>query len=224
MLGTSTTAGEGEAVARPDPETTTPPAARAGRRRKQHARREEVLDVAARMFFERGYEATTTQDIGAALGLLKGSIYYYISSKEDLLFELVQQYHDDTRVYFERILASDAAPLDKLRELITVETAHTATNLTKSSLFYTEWRSLPAERQREIVAERTRHEKAVEQWIREAQAAGDVRADTDVRLATFAIFGMVNSVYRWFRPDGRRTAEEVGAEFSELVLGGLASR
>ena len=60
------------------------------------------------MFFERGYEATTTQDIGAALGLLKGSIYYYISSKQGLLVELVQQYHEDTRGYFEVILASDA--------------------------------------------------------------------------------------------------------------------
>jgi AcrR family transcriptional regulator len=194
------------------------------RRRQQFTRRGQVLDTAARMFFERGYEATTTQDIGAELGLLKGSVYYYISSKQDLLFEIVQEYHQDTREYFERIVASDGTPMEKLRELIATETAHTATNLTRSSLFYTEWRSLDAERQQTIIAERARHEQAVETWIREAQAAGEVRADTDPRLATFAIFGMVNSVYRWFRPDGRRTAEEVGAEFTELVLSGLRTR
>ncbi|TCK25842.1 TetR/AcrR family transcriptional regulator [Pseudonocardia endophytica] len=194
------------------------------RKRRQFTRRQQVLDTAARMFFERGYEATTTQDIGAELGLLKGSVYYYISSKQDLLFEIVQEYHQDTRAYFERILASDRTPIEKLRELITTETAHTATNLTRSSLFYTEWRSLDPDRQQTIIAERARHERAVESWIREAQAAGDVRPDTDPRLATFAIFGMVNSVYRWFRPDGRRTAEEVGAEFTELVLSGLSTR
>lgn len=213
-----------DSAARDEPaaERPGPPAAR--RRRKQHARREEVLETAARMFFERGYEATTTGDIGAALGLLKGSVYYYISSKEDLLYELVQQYHDDTRVYFERILASDAAPLDKLRELIAVETAHTATNLTKSSLFYTEWRSLSPERQRVIIAERSRHEHAVEEWIRAAQEGGEVRAEVDPKMVTFAIFGMVNSVYRWFRPDGRKSAEEIGADFADLVLSGLLVR
>jgi AcrR family transcriptional regulator len=142
-----------------------------------------VLATAARMFFERGYAATTTQDIGSALGLLKGSIYYYISSKEELLYEIIEQYHDDTRVYFERILESDAKPLDKLRELITVETAHTASNLTKSSLFYTEWRSLSPERQRPILVERARHENAVEQWIRAAQSAG-ASAPTSIRRSS----------------------------------------
>jgi AcrR family transcriptional regulator len=124
------------------------------------------------MFFERGYEATTTQDIGSALGLLKGSVYYYISSKQDLLFELVQQYHDDTRSYFEAIVASDAAPVDKLRELITTETTHTARNLERSTLFYTEWRSLPQDRQAVIIAERARHERAVQEWIAQAQEVG----------------------------------------------------
>jgi AcrR family transcriptional regulator len=211
-------------VARPGPadrgaDKRPRPTSATGRRRQ--ARREEVLETAATMFFERGYEATTTQDIGAALGLLKGSIYYYISTKEDLLFEIVEQYHDDTRAYFERILASDSSPLDKLRELITVETAHTATNLTKSSLFYTEWRSLSPGRQQIIIAERARHERAVDGWIREAQAAGAVRADLDPKLATLAIFGMVNSVYRWYRADGRKTAQEVGEQFCALVVDGL---
>ena len=191
------------------------------RRRKHHARRQEVLDAAARMFFERGYEATTTQDIGAALGLLKGSIYYYISSKQDLLVELVQQYHEDTRGYFEVILASDASPVDKLRELITTDTAHTARNLERSTLFYTEWRSLPQDRQSVIIAERARHERAVQEWIAQAQEAGRIRPEIDPKIASFAVFGMVNSVYRWFTPGGRKSAEEIGRDFSDLVLGGL---
>ncbi|MEJ2870537.1 TetR/AcrR family transcriptional regulator [Actinomycetospora sp. OC33-EN08] len=206
-------------------EPATPGATTSNRTRKRRsARREQVLETAARMFFEKGYAATTTEDIGAELGLLKGSIYYYISAKEDLLFEIVERYHEDTRSYFERILASDESPLDKLRELITTETAHTATNLTRSSLFYTEWRSLSAERQQAIIAERARHEHAVLDWIREAQRAGTVRSDLDPKIATYAIFGMVNSAYRWFRPDGPRSAEEIGVEFCELVLGGLETR
>ncbi|GAA4711323.1 TetR/AcrR family transcriptional regulator [Pseudonocardia yuanmonensis] len=199
------------------PEEPAPPR----RRRKQHSRRQEVLDTAARMFFERGYEATTTQDIGAALGLLKGSVYYYISSKQDLLFELIQQYHEDTRSYFAEILESDGSAVDKLRELITVDTAHTARNLERSTLFYLEWRSLPLERQAVIIEERAQHEHAVQKWIVEAQAAGRIRPEVDPKIASFAIFGMVNSVYRWFTPGGRKSAEEIGEDFADLVLGGL---
>jgi len=189
--------------------------------RKRQTRRAQVLEVAARMFHERGYQTTTTQEIGAELGLLKGSIYYYISSKEDLLFELIEQYHEETRGYFEAIVGSDRPPVAKIRELIITSTAHTARHLSRSSLFYTEWRALSEERQQVILAERERHEVALISWIAQAQADGDVRADVDPKLTALAIFGMVNSVYRWFRPDGRRSAEEVGEAFCALAVDGL---
>lgn len=193
-------------------------------RRKSYGRREEVLDTAARMFTERGYEATTTGDIGEALGILKGSIYYYITSKEQLLFDIIERYHNDTRAYFDRILHDDAAPLDKLRELIITETAHAARHLNYSSLFYTEWRALSPERRAPILLERDRHEQAVEGWIEQAQLAQQVRADVDPKITMLAIFGMVNSVYRWFTADGRRSAEQIGEEFAALVLRGLLER
>jgi AcrR family transcriptional regulator len=192
------------------------------RRRQQRARREEVLDVAARMFYERGYAATTTQEIGAALGLLKGSVYYYISSKQDLLYELIAQYHDDTREHFERIVASEAEPLDKVRALIAADAAHVADNIERSSLFHTEWRVLPPERQQPILDERRRHEVAVAEWLTAGQAAGTVRPEVDARVAALGIFGMVNSVSRWFRPDGRKSGAQIGEEFADLLVGGLA--
>jgi len=176
------------------------------------------------MFHERGYQLTTTQEIGAELGLLKGSIYYYISSKEDLLFELIEQYHIETRGYFDRVVESDQRPVAKIRELITTATAHTARHVTRSSLFYTEWRALSVERQQQILLERARHEDALVAWISEAQRDGDIRPDADPKLAALAILGMVNSVYRWFRPDGRRTAEQVGEEFCALTVDGLLTR
>lgn len=194
------------------------------RTRKQQARRQEVVDTAARLFFERGYAETSTQEIGAALGMLKGSIYYYISSKEDLLFEIVQTYHDATRSHFERIAASDATPLEKIRALIEADTENTANNLTRSSLFFTEWRVLPPERQKVILDQRAEHEQAMVNWIRDAQADGDMRGDLDAQVATFAIFGMVNSVYRWFRPDGRKSSREIARDFSDLLLAGLLTR
>jgi AcrR family transcriptional regulator len=188
---------------------------------KRGKRRGEVFETAGRVFFAKGYEAASIQDIADELGMLKGSLYYYISTKEDLLAEIVQSYHDETRAYFEQILASNEPVVSKLRRFIETETAHTAHHIVKSSLFFTEWRSVSPERQAAIVAERDRHDHFVQDCIIQAQRLGAFRADVDPRIASYGVLGMVNSVYRWYRADGPNTAEEIGHEFAELLIRGL---
>ena len=77
-------------------------------------RRAEVFDAAAQIFYEKGYEAASIQDIADQLGLLKGSLYYYISSKEDVLYEIIDTAtHDETRSYFDDIVGSDEPMMDR---------------------------------------------------------------------------------------------------------------
>lgn len=190
-------------------------------RRGKPARREEMLEAAARVIHAKGFEAATIQDIADEVGLLKGSLYHYIPSKQDALYEIVAGYHDETREYFEEILESEEPVVDKLRRFIETETAHAAHHIIKSSLFFTEWRSLPEARRRYIVAERDRHDHFVQDCIRDAQRSGQFRSDVDVRIASYGILGMVNSVYRWYRADGPSSAEEIGRQFADLVIGGL---
>lgn len=191
--------------------------------RSSRARHEEVLDAAAAVFSAKGYGAATIQDIADELGMLKGSVYYYISTKEDVLFELVRQYHDTTRAYFEEILASDDDVVAKLRRFIETETAHTAHHQVRSSLFFTEWRSLGLERRAGIVAERDRHDRFVRECIEQGQQSGHFRSGVDARIAAYGVLGMVNSVYRWYDPHGHSTAEEIGREYADLVMAGLSS-
>jgi AcrR family transcriptional regulator len=193
-------------------------------RRTSPARRDEAIAAAARVFFDKGFATATMKDIADELGLLKGSLYYYIPNKEDALYEIIRAYHDETRSYFDAIASSDAPPIEKLRRFIETETAHTAHNLIRSSLFFTEWRSLSTDRRSGIVAERDRHDRFVQQCITSAQAAGSFRADIDPRVASYGILGMLNSVYRWYNPDGASSAEEIGAEFAKLVIQGLLAR
>lgn len=187
-------------------------------------RRDEVIETAGRVFFEKGYQAASIQDIAEELGMLKGSLYYYITTKEDLLFEIVQGYHDETRAYFEEILESDDPVVAKLRRFIETETVHIAKHIVRSSLFFTEWRSLSPERREAIIAERDRHDRFVQDCITTAQKNGDFRPDIEPRLASYGVLGMVNSVYRWYREDGPNTAEEIGDEFAELLISGMVSR
>jgi AcrR family transcriptional regulator len=195
--------------------------AMARKRGNSHGRLDEVIEAAARVFFEKGFEAATIQDIADDVGLLKGSLYYYIPNKQDALYQIIRSYHQETRAYFEPILASDDPVEVKLRRFIETETAHTAHHLIKSSLFFTEWRSLPPERRDEIVAERDRHDHFVQQCIADGQKQGLFRKEIDVRVASFGILGMVNSVYRWFDEAGTSTAEQIGAQFADLVINGL---
>lgn len=191
-------------------------------RQATRKRRDEVLATATRFFYEKGYDATSIQDIADELGLLKGSLYYYISTKEDLLFEIVQSYHEETRAYFDEIVKSPLPVVEKLRKFIETETAHTAHHITKSSLFASEWRSLSPEHREAIVAERDRHDAFVRECIVAGQESGEFRGDLDPRLAAFGLLGMVTSVYRWYREDGPNSAEDVGRTFADMLIDGLS--
>jgi AcrR family transcriptional regulator len=188
------------------------------------ARHAEVLEVAGRLFYTKGYEATSIQDIADEMGMLKGSLYYYISTKEDVLFEIIRSYHEETRAYFDEIVSSDLPPVERLRKFIETETAYTAHHVEKSSLFFTEWRSLTEERRKTIVVERDRHDQFVRSCIKEAQSSGAFRPDADARLVANGLLGMVNSVYQWYDPSGPSTAEEIGAAYAELVINGLKAQ
>lgn len=190
-------------------------------RGKSHGRRAEMLETAARIFYSKGYEAATIQDIADEMGILKGSLYYYISTKEDVLYDIIRAYHDSTRSYFDALVELDAPVLEKLRRFIETETAHTAHHRVKSSLFFTEWRSLSDERREAIIVERDRHDHFVRDCIAQAQASGEIRSEINARLVANGILGMVNSVYQWYDPDGPKSAEEIGREFADLLINGL---
>ncbi|MGW6455734.1 TetR family transcriptional regulator [Streptomyces sp. NPDC055078] len=184
-------------------------------------RREEVIETAAQVFYRKGYEAATIQDIAEELGMLKGSLYYYISTKEEVLFEIVHSYHQETRGYFDEIIASPLGAVDKLHRFVATETAHTATHVVKSSLFFTEWRALTPEHQAVIVAERDRHDRFVQDCIHQGQQEGVFRKDIEPRITSFGILGMMSSVYRWYHAQGPVTAVEVGETFADLAIRGL---
>lgn len=190
-------------------------------RGNSRARLDEVIEVAARIFYEKGFEAATIQEIADEVGLRKGSLYYYIPDKQEALYQIIRSYHEETRAYFEPILESDDPVVEKLRRFIETETAHTARHLFKSSLFFTEWRSLDQAQREEIVAERDRHDHFVQDCITVGQADGTFRSEINPRTTSYAILGMVNSVYQWFDEKGESSAQEIGQEFADLVIGGL---
>src|ERR1700742_4390413 len=156
-----------EAASLPDAAVAAP--ARPGRRRDK-----EVLDVAAQLFFERGYADASVQDVAEALGMLKGSLYYYIDTKEDLLFRLLDGVNDDFEAILEEWAGETAlSPLERLSGYVRACVEYNTANLARMSVYYHEMDRLSPERRTLTVARRRPHMAFVVDMIEQAQRAGD---------------------------------------------------
>ena len=170
----------------------------------------EVLDAAARVFYERGYSDASVQDVADELGILKGSLYHYIDTKEDLLFRLLQETHDEIYEILEEVAALEGLnPLERLEIYIRKQVEYNIDNLLRVSVYYHDLERLTEERRKAIVGRRREHEQWVIGLIGEAQSSGLADPNLDPKIAARCIFATIIWTYRWFRK-GRDGAREGG--------------
>jgi AcrR family transcriptional regulator len=187
-------------------------------KRVPRKRRVEVLDAAARVFHEKGYDATTIQDIADEVGILKGSVYYYISSKEDVLFEVLEEVHQAAiQAVTEAVDAADD-PISKIRAFVETLARFNAENQVRMGVFLHDFGSLSEPRRMEIVRERDRYDRTLRKLISDGQSKGVVSKDIDPKLVAFGVMGMINSIYQWYRPSGARKPEQIGSAYADLVI------
>lgn len=184
----------------------------------------EVVDAAAECFHKKGYAGTSIHDVASAVGLLKGSLYHYIRSKDDLLFAVVREHHEAVFANVERVKSLDATYVEKLRAFISWHVEYNASNWQRAGVFYHEFRYLSPERLAEIVDARDAYERELRTLIAEGARAGEIRADVDPKLIAFVVLGVLNSLHQWYRPDGALPAGVIADHFATLLLEGLAGR
>ena len=187
---------------------------------KRRRRRSEILHAALRAFGERGYHATTLGDIGERIGVQKTALYHYFPDKEAILYAC----HRESLAEISRVL-DDAqkrhtTPSSRLRTIIR-EHVRVMTDTLEGSTIAFEIPALSPEHQQEIVAARDRYEQSLREIITDGIGAGEFRA-VDPKLAVFVILGAINWIARWYRPEGSIDASELGAEFADYLVGGIA--
>jgi AcrR family transcriptional regulator len=186
-------------------------------------RSEEVYAAALRLFTAKGYHATSMQDIAAAVGLYKGSLYHYIGSKEDLLVRVFERAMGSLLTEVERIAADPSLrPLDQLRLVIQAHVCAVTDNLDALTVYLHEFRALPGGPFDAVRIQRERYRELVCSIVSRGVAFGDFAA-ADVDIATLGVLGMCNWLAQWYRPGGRLSATEIGGVFADLVLNGLTS-
>lgn len=184
-------------------------------------RSEEVYSAALRLFTEKGYHATSMQDIADAVGLYKGSLYHYISGKEELLERVFAGAMDTLLAEVERIVAdSSLSPAAQLRMVVEAHIRAVTGNLDALTVYLHEFRALTSESFERVRDQRDRYRELVETIVGRGVALGEF-AVFDVGIATLGLLGMCNWLAQWYRPGGRLSATQIANQFSNLVINGL---
>src|SRR5437870_6544275 len=186
-------------------------------------RSEEVYQAALRLFREKGYHATSMQDIAAAVGLYKGSLYHYIGSKEDLLVQVFERAMGGVLGDVERIVADGSlGPSAQLRLVVEAHVQAVAQNLDALTVYLHEFRALAGESLARVRAQRDRYAYLVADTVGRGVRLGEFET-ADVGIATLGLLGMCNWVCQWYQPGGRLGPAQIGGYFADLVLGGLSA-
>lgn len=187
------------------------------------SREAEILRAAARIFQQKGYAATTILDIANAVGLLKGSLYHYISSKEELLFRVIHETHRSSLESTKMKLIGRTA-IDGIKTFVMESVMFVAEHPEQAATFYSEYRHLTGEHLSTIVALRSENENILETLLRRAQEDGAVRADIDPKLMTLHILATITSLHNWYRSDGAWTPEALAELYATLSLEGVTAK
>jgi AcrR family transcriptional regulator len=190
--------------------------------RATRRRQAEVLGAAAQLFATRGYSGTTVQDVADVLGILKGSLYHYIETKEDLLYRILDEAHDELDAILAVARAREGlAPLDRLEAYVRDQVAYHTTHLPEVTIYYHDLDRLSPARRAQILERRRLHAEYVQGLIAEAQADGLIPGDRDAGVLANCVFATIIWVYRWYRPGGSVDQEQIADVCARFAVSGV---
>lgn len=178
---------------------------------------EAIREVAAMLFQQQGYQATTLRQVAAEVGIKVGSLYNHISSKEELLLDLMVAVMDDLLKSHDAAVEGKLDPLAKLRAAVDAHIRFHASHARHVFVGNSELRSLrPADR-RTVIRKRDEYQHELTAILDEAAACGAVDV-VDTRLQTYAIVAIGAHVATWYRPDGPLSLEQIVEQYTEIIL------
>lgn len=195
-----------------------------GRKTPRRNRDSDVLEEAIHVISERGYAATSIQEVADRVGVLKGSLYHYFSSKEELLFRILEQSHEEITAIAVEVSGLDLSPFEELLEYVRRSSLWFIANVQRANIFFTEMRNLTGDRLQAAKTWGRAFESHLQGLVIAAQENGQIRTDQDPRLVTRFVIGSVNNVRNWPSRSGRKfPADEIAAALVALVRSALAA-
>lgn len=190
---------------------STPPAAR-----RDTYTPESLLAVAVRVFNERGYDGTSMEHLSKAAGISKSSIYHHVRGKEELLRRAISRALDGLFAILDEPAANRGRAIERVEHVTRRTTEVLMAELPYVTLLLRVRGNTGTERW--AIQRRRDFDQRVADLLKDAAAEGDLRPDVDARLATRLLFGMINSIVEWYRPERAGTAHATSDEVADAVV------
>ncbi|MGB8391291.1 TetR family transcriptional regulator KstR2 [Mycobacterium sp.] len=187
-----------------------------------NSRRDELLELAATMFAERGLRATTVRDIADGAGILSGSLYHHFSSKEEMVDEVLRGFLDWLFARYREIIDGEANPLERLKGLFMASFEAIEDRHAPVVIYQDEAQRLSSQPRFSYIEDMNRQQRkmwveVLNQGIDEGYFQPDLNVDLVYRFIRDTTWVSV----RWYRPGGPLTAQQVGRQYLAIVLGGI---
>jgi TetR/AcrR family transcriptional regulator, cholesterol catabolism regulator len=184
--------------------------------------RQEILRTAGRLFQQRGYDATSMNDVAAALKLSKGGLYHHFQSKDEILYEIMNHAMDITQERVIDPVRRIADPEQALRALIRLHIEVVLSPRDREiTVMLHENHPLPPTLRRKINARKKGYVHFLEDLMAEVQRTRRAKGGVSPRAAAFALLGMINWIYQWYKPEGELQVQNLVPQFTDFVFGGI---
>ncbi len=183
--------------------------------------RQEILRTAARLFQQQGYDATSMNDVAAALKLSKGGLYHHFQSKDEILFDIMSHAMDITEERVINAARRVEGTEERLRMLIRLHIEVVISPEDREiTVMLHENHPLPPALRRKINARKKDYVHFVENLIADVQRRRNSTSQVTPRAAAFALVGMINWIYQWYKPDGPLTGDEIKRQYTDIFFRG----
>jgi TetR/AcrR family transcriptional regulator, cholesterol catabolism regulator len=190
---------------------------------KPATRLEEVLQSAANIFFAKGFHATSIEDVARDVGMLKGSLYYYIKSKDDLLFQLLMAGIEDSDAYIAQQINAEGDPVEQLESAIRAQIDYIIQNRVQFGLFLHEFDSLSGKRQHKLISVMSRYNARFVDLVKRGQEQEKL-IPGEPWIVVNGILGMCNWLYRWYDADDYPDPDQIKNVFVQMIFEGIRRR
>ncbi|MFC1936782.1 TetR/AcrR family transcriptional regulator [Chloroflexota bacterium] len=185
--------------------------------------RDDILEAAAQIIAQKGFHAASMQDIAEAVDLRKASLYHHVSSKQEILVDLLDQALDMLIERMEAVVTQDLPAMEKFRMVMQAYLGLMLERRDLASVLLLEHRSLEPDKRLRHIPRRDRFEALWRSVIEDGVAEGVFNTE-DPGLAIKSVLGVANWTVMWYQPDGRLSADEIIEQNVEILLNGLCSR
>jgi AcrR family transcriptional regulator len=186
-------------------------------------RKEQIMQVAARLFKNKGYEATSMRHIASDLGIEAASLYHHIKSKEEILIAICFDMADRFITALKEVNDIYFNAEERLRMAIQYHVQITCENLDNTAVFLSEWRSLPEPKLSEFRKLRDSYEQQFRIIVKDG-ATEDLFDDVDEKFAALTILSSVNWIHQWYKADGSMNPSQIAKKLADIIICGIRKK